>query len=104
MQIKNGTSYHDETSEEMMTLLESIRTHHVRVRFHWGNAKTGEDWGDTMDVRGKLLRSQGSVKVPILLHNISSSGGPAILDNCIVKITETKGGKVLYQHPKYFQN
>ena len=103
MKTRNGTSYHDETSDEMMTLLESIRARDVRVRFHWGDTVTGEDWGDKWDVKGKIGRSMGPSKIPILVHNSRSMGGGAILDHCIVKITETRGGKVLYQHPKYFQ-
>ena len=101
MKTLNGTSYHDETSDEMMLLLESIRASRVRVRFHWGNVETGQDWGDKYDVAGTLSRSMGPKKIPILIHNSRSTGGGAILDHCIVKITETKGGKILYQHPKY---
>lgn len=101
MKTLNGTYYNDKTSDEMMALLESIRVRGLRVRFHWGDVETGQDWGDEYGVAGKLSRSMGPQKIPILLHNSQSTGGGGILDHCIVRITETQGGKVLYQHPEY---
>ena len=46
-----------------------------------------------------LSRSTGTSKIPLIIHNIRSAGGGAILDDCIVKITIDK--KTVYQHPKY---
>ena len=97
----NGTCYHANTPMELILLLERIRICQTRVRFHWGDIETGRDWKDELDCKGRLGRSTGSVKIPILLYNSRSIGGGAILDHCIVKITEAKGGRVLYQHPKY---
>lgn len=97
----NGTCYHADTTKEMVMRLEHLRIFQTRCRFHWGNAKTGKDWRDNCDVLGRIGRSTGSIKIPILLYNNRSIGGGAILDHCIVKITESRGGRVLYQHPKY---
>jgi len=97
----NCTSYHQETNKDMIMQLEHLRIYQTRCRFHWGDVKTGKDWGDDCDVIGRIGRSTGSIKIPILLYNSRSSGGGAILDHCIVKITESRGGRVLYQHPKY---
>lgn len=99
--VCNGTYYHAETSDEMVALLEQIRRYGTRVRFHWGNAQTGEDWGDIYDVAGTIGRSTGEVKIPLLIHNRRSLGGGGILTNCIVKIVTTRGGHVMYQHPNY---
>lgn len=99
--IHNGTHYNEKTANSMVILLEHIRALQVRCRFRWGDAKTGKDWGDVCDVIGRIGRSTGSIKIPILLYNVRSLGGGAILDHCIVKITESRGGRVLYQHPKY---
>ncbi|KKM28205.1 hypothetical protein LCGC14_1567040 [marine sediment metagenome] len=97
----NGTCYHHEINKTMIMLLEHIRICQTRVRFYWGDVKTGRDWGDDCDVKGRIGRSSGSVKIPILLYNSRSTGGGAILDHCIVKITKTNGGYVLYEHPNY---
>ena len=99
--ILNGTTYSEYASEKMVHLLETLRKDQTRVRFHWGNTGTGEDWGDEFDVKGTIGRSSGQMKVPLLIHNARSMGGGAILTDCIVKITNTKGGATIYQHPKY---
>jgi len=97
----NGTCYHADTTKEIIMLLERIRFYQIRVRLHWGDIKTGRDWCDDLDCKGRLGRSTGSIKIPILLYNSRSMDGGHILDHCIVKIMETKGGKVLYCHPEY---
>ena len=100
-QQHNGTCYHSETTEQMIFLLETLKANQTRVRFHWGDVKTGKDWGDIYDVKGTIGRSTGTIKIPLLIHNSRSMGGGGILDDCIVKITATRGGRVIYQHPKY---
>jgi hypothetical protein len=99
----NGTFYHADTSKDIINYLEVIKAKGFRVRFHWGDTKTGKDWGDTYDVCGTIGRSTGTIKIPLLINNARSMGGGALLDDCIVKITyaNKKEGGVLYQHPKY---
>ena len=101
--VSNGTWYNIETEDKIVSILENIRISGKRVRFHWGNAKTGEDWGDVYDVAGTIGRSTGEIKIPLLINNKRSMGGGGILTHCIVKITTTSNvKKVIYQHPKYY--
>lgn len=104
--IINGTAYHADTEEKIVNILERSRANRSRLRLHWGDIKTGLDWGDTHDVTGHIGRSTGSVKIPLLIHNSRSLGGGGILDDCIVKIryANKKEGGVLYQHPEYHTN
>jgi hypothetical protein len=99
--IVNGTTYGGQTPRAVIDVLESARANGQRLRLHWGDTSTGQDWGDVNDVTGRIGRSMGPTRVPILLHNTRSTGGGAILDHCIVKITTSAGGHVLYQHPTY---
>jgi len=99
-QTESGTCYYSETSSEMINLLERLRDYGSRVRFHWGDTKTGLDWGDEYMVWGRIGRSCGDCKIPLLVHNSRSLGGPAISTDSIVKIS-AKGGRTIYQHPKY---
>lgn len=101
-QIVNGTYYHRDTPAEVISVLEEARKSGTRIRLRYGDTKTGRDWLDEFDVEGRISRSMGPVEVPILLARRTSSGGPALLEHCIVKIRKTgKGGRIFYRHPKY---
>jgi hypothetical protein len=100
----DGTCYHAETTDEMVGILQNLNLTQERVRFHWGDTDTGRDWGDVWDVKGRVGRSMGGrFRIPLLIYNARSMGGGGILTDCIVKITATNGGRVIYCHPKYHQ-
>lgn len=95
------TSFHHETPTKVITLLETFCKVETRIRIEYGDQKTGKSWGDILT--GYVSRSSGRMRVPILVPNSRSRGGPAILDHCIVRISyanKTMGG-VLYQHHHY---
>ncbi len=45
--VVNGTSYHEETPDEVVTVLEQCRTDRTRVILDFGDVKTGKSWGET---------------------------------------------------------
>lgn len=102
-QVVNETSYDARTIPEVIRILELCRQDRTRIRVHYGDVATGKDWMDVYDVTGKVGRSMGPIKVPLLIHNSRSMGGGAMLDHCIVRIVTSKGKRVLYQHPLYHQ-
>jgi hypothetical protein len=53
------------------------------------------------DVTGYVGKSTGNQPIPLLVHNSRSFGGGALLDHCIVKVTDIATGRTLYQHPRY---
>ena len=100
----NGTSYHEQTNDQVVRVLERVRRQQYRIRVHYGDVETGKDWNDQYDVTGTVGRSTGPIKVPLLIHNAMSHGGGSILDHCIVRIrysNKQKGRFDLYTHPKY---
>lgn len=113
--IVNGTTYKDETPDEVIRVLENARIRGTRIRIHYGYTQhhhrraldqkpmpEGRDWHEENDVQGTIGRSTGTVKIPLMIANRRSSGGSGILDNCIVRIRTTgKNGKDLYRHPNY---
>ena len=84
----SGTYYHVGTSKEIIEVLEYLRINKIRVHIEYGDVLTGQSWGDEYE-NGRIGRSCGPVKVPLLIYNTRSSGGGAILDNCIVLIQDT---------------
>jgi len=95
-------AYHEETSLEVINALETARTCKLRVKIYLGDTETGRDWNEEHDTIGYIGLSRGQdARYPILVYNKRSYGGGALLDNCIIKIKESKGNKILYQSPKY---
>lgn len=100
--VANGTSYHQDTPQAVIDVLEDIRNNHTRIRIFLGDVHTGRSWNEEWDVKGTIGRSMGPVKVPLQIPTAASHGGPAILDHCIIRIIETRSKKVLYTHPKFY--
>lgn len=105
MNIINGTHYADATTQDVVDALEEARANQSRIRIYYGNVYTGCDWNEEYDVTGRLSRSTGPVKVPILLYDRRSICGPPILDHCIVRIRlaniQKARGEDLYRHRRY---
>ena len=102
--IINGTSYDARTPDEVIRVLETARQNRTRLHISLGETQgpnAGLDWLEENDVYGYVGRSMGPIKVPLLIANRRSIGGGAILDHCIVRIRESAGGRLSYQHPKY---
>lgn len=99
MSTVNGTSYNDETPQAVINILEASREHGFRIRIYYGNRETGAVWND-LPMRGRVGRSTGIKKIPLLIPTARSSGGEGILDHCIVAIEESPGGRILYKNPK----
>lgn len=101
--IVNGTAFHVDTPPEVVSILENNLSNRraERLNFHFGDRETGRAWGD-IDT-GYVGRSTGRIKIPLVVYNARSLGGPALLDHCIVKITTARGKRVLYEHPHYHE-
>lgn len=100
--ILNGTTY--KAGPELAQVIERCRASGKRFRFHLGDPETGRAWGD-VDV-GRLGRSVGPIKIPIILANRRSIGGPGLLDHCVIKIeyaNKSEGG-VVWKHPAFEKN
>ena len=95
--LVNGTSYDKRTDDEVIRILEHCRMNNIRVVLDYGDTKTGKSWNDRYGITGRVGRSSGQIKVPILLHNKRSHGGGEILTHCIIGIKRSKGKDTLYR-------
>ena len=86
--VVNGTSFSENTTPRVAQLLNELRDSQVRITL---------DYGEVYDISGRIGRSTGTSKIPLLIHNSRSLGGGAILDDCIIGIKESRGGRVLYK-------
>jgi hypothetical protein len=96
-----GTTFDPHTPDRVKEILEAARRSRRRLRLYYGNRLSGLDWNEENDTTGYVGRSMGPIRVPLLIKSIASSGGPAILTNCIVKIQRTSDKQVVWQHSEY---
>ncbi len=94
----SGTYYRDTTPRAVVDGLERARESGARVRFWLGDNVTGRDWLEENDVCGRVGRSMGPIKIPLLISG-RDIGGPAILTDCIVCLHV--GGCEVYRHPAF---
>jgi hypothetical protein len=110
--IKNGTYYHCATDDAVIKVLESARINRTRLHISYGytdeslwdadaEKEIGLDWLEEFDTVGRIGRSTGDIKIPLICHNSRSIGGSSVLSDCIVRIRESKGKRILYEHPQY---
>ena len=99
MNTNNPTVYDKGTPAGVRDILEHELHSGHRLRLFYGDQETGQDWHEEYGTQGYIGKSTGTQPCALLVNNARSTGGPAILTACIVKITEN--GRTLYQHPNY---
>lgn len=80
---ESGTAYDIDTPDRLVMLLERLLENKTRIVIYYG--KDGKKWGDK--VACHLGRSNGKFKVPLAIKQRRSTGGEAILTDCIALIT-----------------
>jgi hypothetical protein len=98
--ILNDTAYQEETPFDLLQALERLRESQATARVFLGDPKTGLDWNEECDVVGRIGRSSGRIKIPLLVPP-GDDRGPGLLDHCIVRLVKVRGRKELYRHPGY---
>ena len=93
-------SFKKDTPDIVCAILEHYNRQKPQryIRLYYGDAATGRCWMEEHDTIGTVGRSCGQIKIPLLVK-AGDDGGGAILDHCIVKITDN--GKIIYQHPAF---
>lgn len=99
--IVNGTTYSNGTPLVVANILEAARQSGERLRLFLGDQTTGKGWLEEWDVIGRIGRSMGPKRVPLLIHSSRSHGGGAVLTACIVRIVSVASRREIYRHPLY---
>ena len=84
-------------NEGLMKVLKKYENYPRRVRIWYGDRQTGESWNDEYDVTGTIGRTNGQIKIPIILNNKRSLGGPALLVGSIIRVDDIEGKKTLWK-------
>jgi hypothetical protein len=103
--------FHKDTPEELRRLLSLLWHQKAIVRVVYGDTETGRSWLEEHDVVGYIGSSAGPQKIPLIVEPLvysrfdvrGDSGGPGLLDHCILCILSCETGRELYRHPKYVE-
>ncbi len=98
--LSRQTYFDPGTDPKAARVLERCRSAGSKVRLIHGDPATGRAWLDEHDVVGRIGRSTGALKVPLLVEP-GESGGTAILTACLLGIVDWKSGEFIFRHPAY---
>lgn len=94
-QLVNDTAYHLETPRKLIEILEALRLTRERVIITYGDLKIKRP--SDYQERGRIGRSGGKYKVPLLIKTVRSMGGGEILDHLIYSVQKASNKEYLYK-------
>lgn len=94
---KNKLEVFSNVSEELMNIILRAYKYKFRIRVFYGDIHTGRSWNEEYDVMGKIGRTCGNIKIPILLRRTGSYYGGALLVSSIIRIDDIEEKKALWK-------
>lgn len=96
---ENNTEVYKNVNEKLISILERCRKNSTRIRVWYGS--NNKVWLEEYDVMGRIDRTNGRIKIPILINNKRSWGGLELLVHCIVRIDDIEEKKTIYKLDGY---
>jgi hypothetical protein len=82
-----GTWFSTGTDQKVKNILETAINDHSKLRIFYGDSVTGKSWMDEFDMYGRIGRSCGTLKIPLMIED-GELGGSGILTDRIIKIVK----------------
>jgi len=112
---RDGVIIPDNVDPKLIDVLFEAKARGTRLHLSFGHTtakaaaggasirEIGLDWLEEHRTQGYISLNSSSAKIRVLLlvNNRRSRGGDALSLECIVRVRESKGGRVLWQHPQY---
>ena len=92
---------YDRVDEKLMRVLCNAYSGNYRIRLWYGDRKTGRSWDEEYNVTGRVGRTMGVIKIPILVYNKRCYGGTAILTGSIIRIDDIEDKRTLWSIPDF---
>ena len=94
---ENKLEVYKNVNDSLMTILLNSYANHFRVRIWYGDTETGRSWDEEYGVTGTIGRTNGNIKIPIMVNNSRSLGGRLVLVDSIIRIDDIKDKRTLYK-------
>jgi hypothetical protein len=88
---------YNKVDESLMNTICLACKNHNRVRIWYGDRDSGRSWNEEYDVVGRIGRTMGVIKIPILVYNSRCYGGPAISVGSIIRIDDIEDKRTLWK-------
>ena len=98
--LASRTYFDPGTDPKVARVLTNCHRDGCVVRLMLGNIGTGRCWLSEYDVVGRIGRSTGMLKVPLLVE-AGADGGLIIPTDCLLRVIDWRSGKDLYRHRAY---
>lgn len=94
---ENRLEVYSQVNKALMDILNNSRKYGFRVRIWYGDRKTRKAWNEEYDVTGRVGRSQGDIKIPLLIYSKRSYGGGALLVGSILRVDDIEDKRTLWK-------
>lgn len=98
---ENKLKVYNKVNDSLMNILLNSCDYHFRIRIWYGDTETGRSWNEEYDTMGRIGRSTGNIKIPILVKNSRSWGGEAVLVGAIIRIDDIEDKRTLWKVPNF---
>ena len=96
--LKDGTlEVYSKVDERLMDIINNYRSNDWRVRIWCGDIETGRAWNEEYAVTGTIGRSNGSIKIPLIIANKRSYGGLALNVGNIIRIDDIEDKRTIWK-------
>lgn len=92
---------YNKVDKSLMNTICLACKNHNRVRIWYGDRDSGRSWNEEYDVVGRIGKTMGVIKIPILVYNSRSYGGPSILVGSIIRIDDIEDKSTLWKVPNF---
>lgn len=99
---ESNTFYPENTPDKVIDILERARYRGDRIQLFYGDIKTGKNWNEECETIGTIGKSNGTVKIPLLIATKRSMGGISISTDSIIGIKQ--GKNILYKAENFIEN
>ena len=100
IQLEDGTVKKYRTNDNLINTIERYIGTDKRVRVWYGD-ENGRAWNEEYDVTGRIGRSCGNYKIPILMSNNNSRCGGSLLVGSIIRIDDIAAKRTVYKQDNF---
>ena len=98
---ENKLEVYNNVNDLLMTILLNSCVYNFRIRIWYGDPATGRSWNEVYCTMGRIRRTTGNIKIPILVNNSRSWGGGAVLMGSIIRIDDIEDKITLWKVPNF---